>query len=77
MLRRRKRWQNDFPTNDLWSAIGDHTKCFKTIRELQELSLSQKNPALFYAICRVRILIENKASLSTAYLQRTLLCYWQ
>jgi len=54
MLRRRKRWQNDLPTNDLWSANGDNTKCFKTIRELQEFSLSQKNPALFYAICGLK-----------------------
>jgi len=76
MLRRRKRWQNDLPTSDLWSANGNRTKCFKTIRELQGLSLSQKNPALFYAICRERILIENKASQSTAYMQRASLCYW-
>jgi hypothetical protein len=77
MLRRRKRWKNDLPTNEFWNANGNHTKCFKTIEELQELSLSQNNPTLFYAICRVRILIENKASQSTAYMQRTLLFYWQ
>jgi hypothetical protein len=77
MLRRRTRWLNDLLSDDLWSANGNHSKCFKTIRELQKLSLSQKNPALFYAICRVRILIENKTSPSTAYMQRALLCYWK
>jgi hypothetical protein len=57
--------------------LKSYHSALKNIRELQEFSLNQNNSELFDTICRARILIENHASMSTTYVQKTLLHYWK
>jgi hypothetical protein len=57
--------------------LKSYRSALKNTRELQEFSLNQNNSELFDTICRARILIENHASMSKTYVQKTLLHYWK